>query len=135
MCKLKKILGNKTLKKKGSTTVEMCIIMPIILSLLVLFIFLFLSGANEGIVQGSTYMTLYTYELTGNMIEKEGILQGETQILGEKMAWEIKLYMKKGNVYAKAQKLGERDRIYGTEYGLCTSRLRRWQLYGDILWE
>ena len=71
---------------KGSTVIEMCFIMPIILGIVVLIIFTLIKNKDYAKNQCDNYTQLYLYE--DSMI-----------------------------------------------YGECQERLRRWQLYGDVLCE
>lgn len=71
------------LDNKGSITVEMCFVMPIVICIIMLLISVILRGVDEGEVLGTNQLA--TYE--------------------------------------------------NYDFDLCTDRLRRWQLYGDILWE
>lgn len=98
---------------RGSSTVEMSIILPVIIFITVLIIQLHLGLIDEGKKVGDTYNSLYSVSWDS---EHEG--SGYTQEDG--YIW-ITVYP---------------ERIsYKTEFDKCSSRLRRWQLYGDVLCE
>lgn len=47
---------------KGSSVVEMSLIMPIIFGIVVMVIFLFLDTVRDGLVQQEGYSVIYTYQ-------------------------------------------------------------------------
>lgn len=71
---------------RGSITVEMSFIIPIVIGIIMLIIFTFMKSKSDAEVQSADYIELYLYD--------------------EEMI-----------------------------YGKCSDRLRRWQLYGDVLCE
>lgn len=116
MFKVCKIIKEK-IANRGSSTVEMCFIMPLIIILITAFIYLFLYIMDDGRKQAMSYVQLYTYNSEGEVAESYG-----------------EIY------YAAAKEEGRygidrKMKIYKTEYGVRTGRLRRWQLYGDVLSE
>lgn len=130
----------------GSATVELILLMPIILFIIVKVIFLFLDSMNDGIIRGEVYTTLYTYEENKDLeILRNGIETDIQQIIiGGEMP-SLNIYREKYKIglelYGQAAVGGGRYEYnsesikYSVESGVCTSRLRRWQLYGDVLWE
>lgn len=107
-------------KNRGSSTVEMCFIMPAIVIIIAATIFLFLYAIDDARHQGVGYAGLYAYR-NDEMIEGVTIGDGEISCayLGEDSSYGIQ----------------RKCYIYSTEYGVRTGRLRRWQLYGDVLSE
>jgi len=124
---------------QGSITIEMCFVIPIVLGIVIMLIMLIIKGANEGAALGGSQIAVYQYsdwwlvEEDGNQLEQlkdVGILE---QING---------YMDIGEDYVSVTAKSQREGNYTIatlsctrEINLCTNRLRRWQLYGDVLWE
>ncbi|MDE6025109.1 MAG: pilus assembly protein [Lachnospiraceae bacterium] len=112
----------------GSTTVEMCLVMPIVFIVIVLCIALLVNSSVDMKAQQMAYSTIYTYDV--DMDNKDINIENR---------W--KLYTEKGFVKAEPKDirgiLGYSNQIvlYCTEYNKCTERLRRWQAYGDIFQE
>ena len=98
----------------------MCFIMPAIVIIIAATIFLFLYAIDDARHQGVGYAGLYAYR-NDEMIEGVTIGDGEISCayLGEDSSYGIQ----------------RKCYIYSTEYGVRTGRLRRWQLYGDVLSE
>ena len=92
---------------KGSSVVELSLIMPIIFGVLVMVIMLFLDTVRDGLVQQDGYSTIYTYKPE----KTEGVIKNHNYI-----------YEEDGHVFI-------------TEVDVCSDRLRRWQVYGNIIWE
>lgn len=92
---------------RGSSVLEMSLIMPLVLWIIVLVIWLHLDTVKDGLVQQDGYSIIYTYK-TGNV-------QGE--IKNHNYVYE------------------EDGHIFMTEVDVCSNRLRRWQVYGNIIWE
>lgn len=107
---------------RGSATVEMCFIMPIIVCIIAGLIFLFLYSIQDGQIQAACYTELYTY--TG---------QQDSPVIEDADG----IYSSAGCLQAlqDAQTGADGAVCYRTEYGQRTARLRRWQLYGDVLRE
>lgn len=95
---------------KGSSVVELSLIMPIIFGILTMIIFLFLDTVEDGVIQQQGYSMIYTYQ--EDMEQTETIQVKDSQCRFEK----------NGHVCV-------------TEVDLCSKRLRRWQVYGSIVWE
>lgn len=94
---------------RGSITIEMCFVMPIVIGIIMMLINMMLKGVEEGTILGNSQMKVYEYS---------------------------DLYVTQhsdGDIYVEA------DFIFSTgskrEWRVCTDRLRRWQLYGDVLCE
>lgn len=106
---------------RGSSTVEMCFIMPVIVIIIAATIFLFLYAIDDARHQGVGYVNLYAYRGSDEVIEGVAIGDGEISCA----------YSGEAGSYGIQRKCY----IYSTEYGVRTGRLRRWQLYGDVLSE
>ncbi len=112
-------------KNLGSTTVEMCFVMPIVVFIIIFCMVLLLIPVNEIKTQEMSYSAIYTYSGSKGNITNEQIM----------------LYEENGFIYGCARcikgPLGYKTRevTYKTEYDKCTPRLRRWQMYGDIFQE
>ena len=141
------------LNNEGSATLEITMVMPIIIFLIIFCIFLFIDVINDSIIQGETYSTIYSLSADdfNNAIEdKYNIDEQITNQINDKIVGvnnepDVDTAYKKGEVYTTVNATlriggdiyryqGEK-RTYKKEVDLCTDRLRRWQLYGDILWE
>ncbi len=134
-------VGNKN---RGSATVELVFIMPLLLWVMVLVIYLMFDMINDSYVQEQVYTEIYTYKDRGDTMEREmdGIINGCPVGQGDNKAlWgrdHDGVYVKvKGNkIPSNAAYRYVSDSVtYKTEIGVCEERLRRWQFYGDILWE
>lgn len=109
---------------KGSSVVEMSLIMPIIFSIVVMVIFLFLDTVRDGLVQQEGYSVIYTYQEGAGLHEQlEEMKNAETRDAGQTVISDGNYrYEKEGHVCI-------------TEVDVCSNRLRRWQVYGNIVWE
>lgn len=109
---------------KGSSVVELSLIMPIIFGVLVMVIMLFLDTVRDGLVQQDGYSVIYTYEENSGLQEK---IEDTKEKTGA------------GASYAGISNRNycyEKERhVFVTEVDVCSSRLRRWQVYGNIVWE
>lgn len=124
---MKNQIKNKT--NQGSTTLEMCFIMPIIITIVFMIIMLFLACTDDGIVQGTIYANMYKYCRD----EEESVIKQNIQneiktasVLDNKIDVSVKKSHGKLTVYADGKE-------YSTEIDKCTNRLRRWQMYGNII--
>lgn len=129
-----KVRGRNIIKRKlhnnrGSTIIETSLIMPIVISICMAVIFIFLDVIGDGIVQGESYEAIYTY--TGVSGKEENMFQ--RPVAGQNGHLYCDGGFSSNADYGYCYK--GREVVYCTEYNLCTSRLRRWQLYGDVLWE
>lgn len=112
-------------KNSGSTTVEMCFVMPVVVVITIFCLMLLLAPINDIKAQEMAYSAIYTYSGDAEDIINEQIM----------------LYEENGFVYGSAKCKKEssyyknREVTYKTEYDKCTPRLRRWQMYGDIFQE
>lgn len=94
-------------KNNGSSIVEISLIMPIILWVIVLVLWLHLDTVKDGLVQQDGYSIIYTY--------KPGA--------------------EKGTIRNQEYMYQEDGHVFITEVDACSNRLRRWQVYGNIIWE
>lgn len=129
-------------KNRGSTTVEMCFVMPIVLLVCAFCIGLFVNSFRILELWGASYIKLASYnavefskaEIEKNIQESFGDLYDVDVISVSADGGVIKFklnrenYEKDGAYIYNCEELG-----FNREYDTCTSRLRRWQLYGDIL--
>ncbi|MBO6113761.1 MAG: hypothetical protein J6P57_01770 [Lachnospiraceae bacterium] len=132
---------------KGMTIVEVTFVMPILIFVIISVVFLFLDIINDAVVQGESYCGIYAISIGDNeerikdkiisSLENELVGSGNTPEISLKvMSGELETYIRTryisgGNIY---RYMGE-NTSYKREYDKCTQRLRRWQLYGDVLWE
>ena len=115
---MRKVVKKKGImdKNAGSSTVEMCFVMPIVIGIIYMVINLYLDAIYLGREQGSVYTEIYQMSAEGIMFEDFNYNQIQT----------LTLNVDGGTIHVS----GEKE--YSREYDLCTSRLRRWQLYGDV---
>lgn len=124
----------------GSITVEMSLLMPIVLGVVMMLILLIVKGVKEGASLGISQVVAYEYEnIDGD--KTEGDVFEELKNID--LLKEAKGSIDEGVNYIIATVSGE---DHGGKYSvgmmrckrewrLCTGRLRRWQLYGDVLYE
>lgn len=131
----------------GSTIVEVTFIIPILIFIIIAVIFLFLDVINDSVVQGDSYCGIYEIALGDSEekiknkitsdLEEELVGVGNVPDIsldvtsGELIAYINSQNAEGGNIY---KYMGE-NVCYKREYDKCTQRLRRWQLYGDVLRE
>lgn len=131
-------LGNK-----GYITIEMCMVMPIIIGVIMLLIMLILRAGNEGMALGISQVVAYGISGESFSMDEEDASDELTQL--DKLPALEKV---QGYVSVKEDELkvdvrgGEEGYAYSMtqvgcvrEWNMCTDRLRRWQLYGDVLCE
>lgn len=135
------------LDDRGSTIIEMTLIMPFIIFIVVFVLFWFLDVINDGITQGETYSELYTLSIGDNteIIEADITESIGRQIVGVNNIPQVEIMTDRGVIYAYIDSSdlqgGElylyqgKKNSFSREYDVCTDRLRRWQLYGDLLRE
>lgn len=124
----------------GSITVEMCFVMPVVIGIIMMLIFLILRGLNEGTALGTSQTMVYEYSgyeevdfgETNNSKYLDGIMFD--QVIGS-------FQLEENSISANIRS-SEKGKIYSIsavgctrEHNLCTARLRRWQLYGNVLRE
>lgn len=114
----------KKMNNKGSSVVELSLVMPIVLGVVVMVLILFTDTISDGLIQQDGYSVIYTYQekerVWNNPVEtgsSENLKQAHTNISEGKYQFE-----KDGHVFI-------------TEVDVCSNRLRRWQVYGNIVWE
>ena len=138
----KSVNGNE-----GTAVVEATFIIPVVVFIVVAVIFLFLDVINDAVIQGNVYYELYTISNADDLNTFKGELEQkiENEIIGVGNKPNICPGLSSGNLFCEINaKEGLGGKIYRyqgkkinfkREYDKCTDRLRRWQLYGDILWE
>lgn len=140
----KEMLYDKQRLNRGSAVLEMTLLMPVLIGIIMLVVFLLLDTIYDATVQGDGYTSLYTFSDGEVLQENTALLQdalnqkiafGEIAVLGfEKMLTvqlDIASRQKNKGVYGYEQ--SERKVI--REKNICADRLRRWQVYGDVIWE
>lgn len=110
------------MNNRGSSVVEISLIMPIIFGVLVLVLFLFLDTIKDGLVQQDGYCIIYTYK-------KESDAQSES---GDPVKEQEE---GTGHITDGRYRYENNGHVFITETDVCTDRLRRWQVYGNIVWE
>ena len=110
-------MRGRGLDDSGSATVEISLIIPIVICIVFLLIRLFLDGIHEGLIYQEGYTNVYTFS------------QFDTDKTTQSCEFEGgSLLCNDGNVTFAGDGFS-----FTTEYLLCTPRLRRWQLYGDVI--
>ena len=135
----------KTKRNVGSATVETVLVMPVILVVLVMVIYLIFDCINDSAVRADLYTELYSYSERGmsmpqknadNPVDRTYVGEGENREIWGRDGQGIYVSVKGGKAHANGTYSYVSDSVtYKTEYKKCEDRLRRWQLYGDILWE
>ena len=78
---------------KGSSVVEMSLIMPIIFGIVVMVIVLFLDTIRDGLVQQEGYSVIYTYQEGAGLHEQlEEMKNAETRDAGQPLPDKYKLH-------------------------------------------
>jgi hypothetical protein len=123
-------------KNKGWMVVEASVIMPLIIGVVFIVIYGFVYILNREAARSEMYSAIYSISIT-DMDAKEYSFSDSREQLGSQMLWceprsaafgldgtitYITYMDMKGTTTVTAQ----------TETGLCTQRLRRWQLYGNL---
>ena len=129
---------------RGSATLELVLIMPIILAVILMVIYLIFDSINDSYTRADIYQYLYTYDgrEAPMKIAEEMNINRLPVGRGENTAYRGR---DKNGVYVELSP-GQRtaggeyqyvadSATYRVEYGKCEERLRRWQFYGDVLWE
>lgn len=117
---------------RGSATIEISLIMPIIIYIVVNIIFLNLDSVNDVVIHGEVYTSLYTYDESKDIALVESNIENEisSRLVGGLKMPDINVSKQDNSIGIAVGNVSGR-----TECGVCTERLRRWQMYGDILWE
>lgn len=129
-------------ENRGSITIEMCFVMPIVVTVIMLLIMLIMRGLNEGNALGAAQSMVYEYSdfKDGDKLFNapgEDIKQLENSIMLDRITGSF-------NITEDSIRLGigsmNEDDLHSIssvgcsrERNKCTDRLRRWQLYGNVL--
>lgn len=129
---------------RGSITIEMCFVMPVVIGVVMMLIMTILRGLNEGVALGSTQTLIYQFSdidegsgITDDRVkdieklEESMVLDkitGGFDITTDSIELKVESCLPPSN-YAMSFQSCRRER------NKCTQRLRRWQLYGDVLCE
>lgn len=119
------------MKNDGSAVVEMSLIMPILFGICVLVLTIFLDTVEDSLTCMDGYSILYTYDENGLSEiwdHNQMINQSENP---EETAYENGV----GIIMDHQLRYEKKGHTFIMETGVCSSRLRRWQLYGDIIFE
>ncbi len=123
---------------RGSISVEASILFPIIILVIFFVLYAFMYIFNRELIRGDIYEAIYTIPLEddGEYIEKcineDGVGAGTLWCGREDVNAAGANKNGAAEITAKLEMKGETKISGKTEYDLCTDRLRRWQLYGDI---
>ncbi len=126
---------------RGSITVEMSLVMPMVLIIIFELIMMLVNMINQAVIQGNSYKSLYTFSAVENNLHEENLLQRviNLEMTLNKEGCQVDLVQKEDeveiNIISGGNVSSMRNIIYSSEEGKCTSRLRRWQLYEDVLQE
>ena len=129
---------------RGYATVELTLIMPLLVILIILITGLFIDTVNDAALRAESYEYLYTYNRYSAESPKEkGELSFSHTLMGH-AGTGAEVFTAGGEVAVSAFHMERKvdggyatgsSAEYRTEYDKTTERLRRWQLYGDYLWE
>lgn len=127
---------------RGSTVVEVSLVMPFVILIVFMTIALFIHNVQDGISQGTVYENLYLHSVfySGQELQDDISAKLDETLLGENNV-SVTVNDEKGGIVVNVSGTcgtGILEYIlpeisYETEIDLCTKRLRRWQLYGDVL--
>ncbi|MGN0436306.1 MAG: hypothetical protein ACI4D8_06750 [Wujia sp.] len=133
------------IKNKGSATVELCLVAPIFLFIVCMFIGVFIKGINEGVIRGKAYVNLFSCDFRDDSENInnyfEHIYSGESGLsAAQLMAVEQEQGIIELKVSTRDDGIWNRINPVAGQLGFsledkAVDRLRRWQLYGDVLWE
>lgn len=121
---------------RGSITIEMCLVMPIVIGVVMMLILLILRGLNEGVALGLSQVMAYEYsssEDTEGDLEQLQDSMMMAQVQGSLKVRDDEISV---DVGSDSKGINSISTVGCTrEWEQCTDRLRRWQLYGDVLCE
>ena len=128
MQQMRRINGSES----GSITIEMSLITPVLLLIIFLMIRGFVFVYDTELLRGKGYEIIYSARFD----EEEDYMKKGTEQSGN-VLWTTESYemsASKDTLYYKAtfDMKGRAEVVAKKEYGLCTDRLRRWQVYGDL---
>lgn len=124
---------------KGSITVEMCFVMPVVIGVIMMLIVILLRGVEEGDVLGKGQLLVYEYsDLQGseNITVANDAFENSSWpggvecnfVVEENM---VRVGIKSGDLVPDTYSISPMR--CSRQRNLCTQRLRRWQLYGNVL--
>ena len=129
---------NRILGNKGSMTVEASVIFPVTILIIFFVLYAYIYILDREILRSGIYETIYTAPL----VDADKYLESNMDAgeVGGTLIWcgeeDVVIDSRCGSgivsVNAVMDMKGETDIEGKTEYDVCTDRLRRWQLYGDI---
>lgn len=119
------------MKNRGSAIVEISLIMPIIFGVIFLLLMLYIDTIKDSQTCREGYSMLYTY-YENNMADADNagqIFVNNTKSDSTEQANGTFAILDKHCCYEK------NEHIFMREIDLSSSRLRRWQFYGDTIFE
>lgn len=135
-------INNYIRDNRGSAVVEVSFVMPFVILIVFMTIALFIHNVQDGISQGTVYENLYLHSsfYSGQELQDNISAKLNDTLLGEKNISVI-VNDEKGSIVVNVRGICGAGILeynlpeisYETEIDLCTKRLRRWQLYGDVL--
>jgi len=130
-------------ENKGYITIEMCLVMPVVIGIIMMLVMLILKAGNEGMALGLSQ--LVTYNISDDSFKQEELwslseqLRLNNMVGFDNLSGTAKLSENELRVMVKSSKEANDYSISPVEcvreWNMCTDRLRRWQLYGDVLCE
>ncbi len=129
-------------ENRGSITIEMCFVMPIIVAVVMMLIMLIMRGLNEGNALGATQSMVYEYSdfyESGKIsnLPVEDIEQLNNSIMLDQVSGGFDI--RDDSISLRVGSLEDNSLHSISSMGCCrernkcTDRLRRWQLYGNVL--
>ncbi len=127
---------------RGSITIEMCFVMPIVVAVVMMLISLILKGVNEGNALGSAQCMVYEYSDFNDgdklsLAPAGDIKQLESSIMLDQITGSFDITEDSVSVGVGSLNQDSHRSIASMgctrERNKSTDRLRRWQLYGNVL--
>lgn len=111
---------------RGYATLEGTIVMAITMLIVLMVIFLFMDTVLDGKIWEDCYGEIYTFSMED--VSKTGVSYEDFHVVVDTAKINCGY-----SGFAYRYETGQK--IFETEYDICSNRLRRWQLYGDVLSE
>lgn len=127
----------RRISNKGSVVLEMCFVIPVVVMIIFMVISLYVIGLSDCIIMGEAYTTLYSYCSDFEPEEEKEILEEKfrEELMNSNFVQGISIYSDSGSIKISVNKekgKGETT-VFSREFDVCTERLRRWQMYGDVI--
>lgn len=125
---------------RGSIALEISLVMPVVIGVVMMLIFLIVKGVNEGATLSASQVIVYEY---GDLYDNNHVEYDFEELSAVVILDSVEGNIDVGDKYVRVIVSGENDidkysvepAVCKREWKLCTERLRRWQLYGDVLCE